>query len=215
MWFVKGGINILAYYELSNNIMEISVELCNGKSLQISGVWLKFGDNSSESLENFQINLLILESEIKNNVEKKQLFDFVNNKDLIISDELDSVGFTYRNRDYKALIEHIVWGKNESDFKMVKLKICNGNNNSTDHLPITIKVDVDLGVKEESNQVIWKFHRFDWNFSGFIEKYNENLEKMMPEIENYFTKEQNVELINQFYKELCGTSIQFKESIQS
>ena len=110
MWFVKKGINILACYELSNNIMVISVELGNGKSLQIYGVWLKFDDNSSESLENFQSNLLMLESEIKNNVEKKQPFvimgdwnadlergrrfdviykDFVNNNDLIISDDLD------------------------------------------------------------------------------------------------------------------------------
>ncbi|CAF0872203.1 unnamed protein product [Brachionus calyciflorus] len=35
MWLVKKGINILACYELSSNIMVISVELGNGKSLQI------------------------------------------------------------------------------------------------------------------------------------------------------------------------------------
>ncbi|CAF1122752.1 unnamed protein product, partial [Brachionus calyciflorus] len=176
MWFVKKGITNF-------------------------GVWLKFDDNSSESLENFQSNLLMLESEIKNNVEKNQPFvimgdwnadlergrrfdiifkDFVNNTDLIISDDLDSQ-------------------------KMVDVKICNDNNNSSDHLPITIKVFDDLGVKDESNQLIKKFHSFDWNCSAFIDKYNENLEKMIPEMEHYFTNESNLELINQFYKELCGT----------
>ncbi|RNA27261.1 hypothetical protein BpHYR1_002275, partial [Brachionus plicatilis] len=90
---------------------------------------------------------------------------------------------------------------------MVDVKICNSNDNSSDHLPITIKVDVDLGVKDESNQVIKKFHRFDLNCSTFIEKYNENLEKMMPDMEHYFTKEPNLEIINQFYTELCGTLI--------
>ncbi|CAF0922180.1 unnamed protein product, partial [Brachionus calyciflorus] len=109
-----------------------------------------------------------------------------NGKSLQIYGDLDSqkVGYTYRNGDYKALIDHIVWHKNESDFKMVEVKIFNGNINSSDHLPITIKIDVDLGVKDESNQ---------------------NLEKMIPEMEHYFTKEPNLKLINQFYKKLCGT----------
>ncbi|CAF0863874.1 unnamed protein product [Brachionus calyciflorus] len=71
MWLVKKGINILACYELRRNIMVISVELGNGKSLQIYGVWLKFDNNSSQSLKDFQSNLLMLESEIKNNIEKK------------------------------------------------------------------------------------------------------------------------------------------------
>ncbi|CAF1072537.1 unnamed protein product [Brachionus calyciflorus] len=125
--------------------------------------------------------------------------DFVYNNDLIISDDSDSqkVGYTYRNSDYKALIDHINWHKND------------------DHLPITIKVDVDLGVKDEFNQVITKFHRFDWNCSVFIDKNNENLEKMMPEMEHYFTKEPNLELINQFYKELCSTLIRARTAERS
>ncbi|CAF0796185.1 unnamed protein product [Brachionus calyciflorus] len=78
-----------------------------------------------------------------------------------IKHDLDSqnVSFTYRNCDYK---------------------ICNNNDNSSDHLPITIKVDVDLGVKNEINHVIKKFHRFDWRSSAVVDKYNEKLEKFVP-----------------------------------
>ncbi|CAF1102023.1 unnamed protein product [Brachionus calyciflorus] len=155
MWPVKKGIKTLACYELKSNIMAISVELGNGKSLQIYGVWLKSDDNSSESLEYFQSNLLMLESEIKNNIEKKQPFIIMGDWNADIKDYLDSknVGYTYRNGGYKALIDHIVWFKNESDFKMVDVMICNNNDNSSDDLPITIIVNVDLGVKDEFKQI--------------------------------------------------------------
>ncbi|CAF0751913.1 unnamed protein product [Brachionus calyciflorus] len=112
----------------------------------------------------------MLESEIKNNIEKKQPFiimgdwnanikrgrrfdiifkDFVNKNKLTISDDLDL--------------------KN-SDFKMVDVLICNNNDISSDHLPIAIKVDIDLGVKNEIEQEIKKFHRFDWRNNSFIVK---------------------------------------------
>ncbi|CAF0863893.1 unnamed protein product [Brachionus calyciflorus] len=76
---------------------------------------------------------------------------------------------------------------------MVDVMICNNNDNSSDHLQITIKVDVDLGVEDEFKQEIKKFHRFDWSNNSFIDKYNENLEKFIAEMVYYFKKERDRE----------------------
>lgn len=74
MWLVKKALNIISYTELSNDVSVISIELNDGNTFQIYGGWLKFDDNSTESFAEFRSNILMLESEIKNNREKGTSF---------------------------------------------------------------------------------------------------------------------------------------------
>ena len=135
MWLTRKNVNVVACTELSQSIMGISIELENNKLLHVYGVWLKFDDNSKESLDEFKSSIIILESEIKNCIDRDLPFivmgdwnadlnrdrrfdeifrQFIVKNNLYVSDDFDinNVGYTYKNSDYKASLDHIVWGKN-------------------------------------------------------------------------------------------------------
>ncbi|RNA14024.1 hypothetical protein BpHYR1_015398 [Brachionus plicatilis] len=229
MWLVKKALNIISYTELSNDVSVISIELNDGNSLQIYGGWLKFDDNSTKSFAEFRSNILMLESELKNNREKgtsfillgdwnadlkrgkrfdKILKNFVENNNLEISDNYDQnqIGYTYRNGNYKAQLDHMMWSKTSNTLSFSSFKVINDLDNFSDHLPIS--ADVKINCKETPKYSENKnFYRFSWENLDFVEKYNKFLDEESNNLNEYFSVYPTQTVVNSLYKDLCKTLI--------
>ncbi|CAF0738357.1 unnamed protein product [Brachionus calyciflorus] len=156
---------------------------------------LKFDDNSNESYDCFKSDLLILESEIKYNLDRNLPFvimgdwnadlsrekrfdklfkEFILKKNLQISDFLDSkyTGFTYRNGSYRATLDHIVWSQSESSFEILDSSIENIAENLSDHLPVTVRIKINSKLEEKELEHNF-YHRVNWESKEFIQFFNQ------------------------------------------
>ncbi|RMZ94546.1 hypothetical protein BpHYR1_046129, partial [Brachionus plicatilis] len=136
-----------------------------------------------ESFSEFNTNLIILESELKSNRDKKQPFiilgdwnadvqrgkrfdlsfkNFITRNDLILSDNVTNsdCSFTYRNGTYNAWLDHAVWCSKNSKFINSECLVLNEIDNPSDHLPICLKFKVNSSHANPN----------------FIKIYNQNLE---------------------------------------
>ena len=70
-WVVKNDVKIKSHEVINNDISIIEVAKNSSESFILVGVWLAFDDNSLERLANFQSNISLLESILKENQGKK------------------------------------------------------------------------------------------------------------------------------------------------
>lgn len=132
--------------------------------------------------------------------------EFISRNNLSLSDNYDNnrVGYTYRNGEYKAYLDHIIWPIEETSLYVTECTVLDLDCNLSDHLPISTYVHFKNNINAEwteSSVSSKTFHHFNWKCSIFIELYNQYLDIELNSLESIMNDE--TYKVDDLYRSIC------------
>ena len=180
-WYVNKNYKIVDYKFLNNHLSYIIISK-NEILFRFVGVYLPFDNNTSDTLFEFDGQLILLTEIIKTyssncnviiggdfNADPfrgkrfdNRLEEFIHYNNLTFLDSLctQNTGYSYYNNDYTAHIDHILtkFCGNKQLFYNLQCNILNSDYNLSDHLPITFEAEMS-----GDNKISKKIEKQDTN----------------------------------------------------
>ena len=190
-------------------MIKVEIENTDERLLVLIGIWLPFDDSSKERFSLFKSNLSLLESQFKihqqddvvivgdwnadsnrNKRFDKEFVQFIVRNDLIdtINEQQQELNFTYEKGEYQAKLDHIVI-KKENRLKLISSCIINDELDTSDHMPINVKLYCPISTIKTRHEEKNISHKFAWKNFNFKVTYAKIFKEKIKEMKHEFCYE--------------------------